>query len=775
MYPVGWFKAQGNASCVACPAGEYQGEEGRISCDQCPDNRIPYNGSELVVHAVATTGSDTCTPCTEFDKNFCASPGDGRCECCDGLYLPPGADAKCEAWPRGVETGPTLADLEAKKKFFRVSEESDEFYRCPGGASACPGGRGAGGDLCGETFTGILCSVCEANHYRSSDGTELLCRHCGTGNKAVAWIVYTAFFLLVCGGLGWLLLADSGRSAVAKYASNQGADRVSETDVLGLTADNLQKAKEALTGGIRGDGQTVSKDTLGQFQDAAAAAAAAAAHVAAAASTGKELYDSLADNVGKLKAIAGFLQILASIPMVFGDTLILPYVYGQLLKAANIFMLGLVDLVPTRCLSTVSDAVFYVRTVLLTTIAPVAFALLLTTAFKLDARARDLTDLQRQQRKDTYIGTFLLFIHLALPLISITSVRTLICDSYDAGPGAKVWFLRVEPSISCTSEVYTGFILPWGILSIAVYPIGVPLTYGVLLWWARHVLNPIGDCDVNDVVLGDHKAILGSVRGKGLSFSASEDAGGPARPDDDDEDDEDDEGEGEDQLGGLDADARRALIRREAFQHMLIKVRDRKIKQQGAGLKTSSFKFLWRDYEPRCYYLEFVEVVRRVFFTALLAAIDPESKLQLALALFVSFIYLEAYTEFRPFLKSDDDTVATIAAWSIVITLMVCFMIRTETSLHDKDLQWVVAVVLLAAALLPMVALGLIFKPVLAKLQKKRRQKQRREREKRGGEDPDDTIEIQIDGVPEGKVVGVLSEAPATSASGTADGPEDAA
>ena len=68
----------------------------------------------------------------------------GRCECCDGLYLPPGADAKCKAWPRGVEAGATLAGLEAKKKFFRVSEESDDFYRCPGGEKACPGGRGAG-------------------------------------------------------------------------------------------------------------------------------------------------------------------------------------------------------------------------------------------------------------------------------------------------------------------------------------------------------------------------------------------------------------------------------------------------------------------------------------------------------------------------------------------------------------------------------------------------------------------------------------------------------
>ena len=288
LCPVGRFKAQGNASCVACPAGEYQWVEGRTTCEECPDNRIPYNGSEPAVHAVATTGSHTCTPCTEFDKNFCASPGDGQCECCHGFYLPPGDGEQCKAWPRGVEVGATLAGLEAKKKFFRVSEESDDFYRCPGGEKACPGGRGAGEELCGETFTGILCSVCEGGHYRSSDGTELLCKHCGTGNRAVAWIVYTAFVLLVCGGLGWLILADSGRSAIAKYASNQGAQKVGEQDLLGLTTDNLQKAKDALTGGIRGDGQTVDKDTLGQFQDAAAAAVAAA-------SRGKELYDTVAD------------------------------------------------------------------------------------------------------------------------------------------------------------------------------------------------------------------------------------------------------------------------------------------------------------------------------------------------------------------------------------------------------------------------------------------------------------------------------------------------
>ena len=57
------------------------------------------------------------------------------------------------------------------------------------------------------------------------------------------------------------------------------------------------------------------------------------------------------------------------------------------------------------------------------------------------------------------------------------------------------------------------------------------------------------------------------------------------------------------------------------------------------------------------------QVVRRVFFTALLAAIAPGSKLQVALALFVSVLYLVMYIEYRPFVLAEDDMVANIAAW----------------------------------------------------------------------------------------------------------------
>jgi hypothetical protein len=94
-----------------------------------------------------------------------------------------------------------------------------------------------------------------------------------------------------------------------------------------------------------------------------------------------------------------------------------------------------------------------------------------------------------------------------------------------------------------------------------------------------------------------------------------------------------------------------------------------------------SFKFLWIDYEPRCYWWECIEVVRRVFSTAILAAVGQGSKLQIAIALAVSIVYTATYIRFKPFVFDDDDLIAEISGWSITLTLFVCLMLRAEIAL----------------------------------------------------------------------------------------------
>ena len=47
----------------------------------------------------------------------------------------------------------------------------------------------------------------------------------------------------------------------------------------------------------------------------------------------------------------------------------------------------------------------------------------------------------------------------------------------------------IDPTISCTSPSYDAW-LPYVVVSIVVYPIGVPLGFAVVLWRLRDHLNP---------------------------------------------------------------------------------------------------------------------------------------------------------------------------------------------------------------------------------------------------------------------------------------------
>jgi hypothetical protein len=108
-------------------------------------------------------------------------------------------------------------------------------------------------------------------------------------------------------------------------------------------------------------------------------------------------------------------------------------------------------------------------------------------------------------------------------------------------------------------------------------------------------------------------------------------------------------------------------------------------------------------------------VLRRVFFTALIAILDQGSKLQLAIAVAVAILYLAAYIHYRPFVFEEDDAIAEIASWAIVITLFVCLMIRAEIALHRPGLAVLSNLLLFAAALLPLFAFATVVAGALGK------------------------------------------------------------
>ena len=365
-------------------------------------------------------------------------------------------DGSCESCPNGADCGRpglTLATLHAKPRFFRLEIDSKKLYRCPGDERACPGGLGAGDkQLCSDAYKGVACSECRSKFSPMTDGAgKFRCKPCNVASKTIAYVIYTLLLVCFSGTVLWLMLTETGRNTFVFFADQQGG---AADDIVGA----LDDAKSSAGDDGSEDGDDVVEESW--FSDA------------------------VGRNIGKVKALASFYQIIAAIPAVYGPNLESPLAYRALQRAAAVFMLGFVKLVPTRCLSTTSNQVFYLRGLVATTSSPLVVLLILHVGWRLDLLIHRLHS-KDDNKKNLYIEAFLLFMHLALPLLSITSVETLICDSCDAGPGAAVDILRAAPAISCDSNLWKRFVRPYGILCTMMYPIGVPLSYAVLLFQAR--------------------------------------------------------------------------------------------------------------------------------------------------------------------------------------------------------------------------------------------------------------------------------------------------
>ena len=68
--PPGTSKAEGNATCLPCPAGFVQDRAGMAGCGLCPENKVP------------NSNADACDTCTDLgDPHLGATPGDAARSC----------------------------------------------------------------------------------------------------------------------------------------------------------------------------------------------------------------------------------------------------------------------------------------------------------------------------------------------------------------------------------------------------------------------------------------------------------------------------------------------------------------------------------------------------------------------------------------------------------------------------------------------------------------------------------------------------------------------
>jgi hypothetical protein len=177
-----------------------------------------------------------------------------------------------------------------------------------------------------------------------------------------------------------------------------------------------------------------------------------------------------------------------------------------------------------------------------------------------------------------------------------------------------------DMSISCRSTRYklTRY-FAWAM--VLIYPIGIPLFCAALLFWYRKRINP-------PLFDDDH----------GLSDSS------------------------QNKMRGL-----KELIRVRTTKQI-----EKGIDKRDADTGLGWLKFLYEDYEPRCYWFTVVELLRRLWLTALIALLGSDEELtsatQLSLGLLGSIVYYIVLSGYDPYISRSDDFLGKVAAGQIVLT-----------------------------------------------------------------------------------------------------------
>ena len=168
-------------------------------------------------------------------------------------------------------------------------------------------------------------------------------------------------------------------------------------------------------------------------------------------------------------------QITASLPNVIPQ-LSLPETFKEVVASSQFLNLNFFTLVPIGCFAG-GGFNFYTKSVTMTMSVIILCCALVFLAFF---------------KKKPHLYTAAIAItYLTLPTITTTVFGMFPCDDFDDGRS----FLRSDLSVDCNARG-RGAWQAYGYLMVAVFPVGVPLLYWVLLFRMRDRLR--GDDRMND-------------------------------------------------------------------------------------------------------------------------------------------------------------------------------------------------------------------------------------------------------------------------------------
>ena len=578
--------------------------------------------------------------------------------------------------------------------YWRRYSSSKTVLPCLLGSVSCPGGPGTGDDACALGYAGPLCASCADGYYLSS-GTCFQCGETNFTSMSILVMIFTALLVLYC---ILLLVAWCYKDVSFEHKP--------------LILRRVSKVREWI------------QDFFGEV-------------------------------MVKVKIVVATFQVVISTADVFN--VVMPGRFATFARSFNVLNLNIGSLIPFSCAFKHFNYNFMFR-LFWATISPLLLVVTLLIALFVEGyvlRPRNLTtpiealsgdhsleaDFARKERdekakkydneiKGRYINYIFYLTYLILPSVTTTIFKIFVCENIDPNnedENTHDSYLVADVNISCTSDYYYRWRM-YGIIMIAVYPVGIPLFYWVCLYVYRHQIENRSDPKrkhghsnhINGTSIASLGSLLDSFQSpamsrvgtvKRVSFYNDVPPHHDGRP------------------HAISSPVDRHLIQpnhnmstlslnihdiREYSQssvdtpptythtlhqhksnvfvvtssgkHEVVVIPQPRLHRapstaslkESMGITVMRISFLWEAYKPEYWYWELVETTRRILLTAVLSIYSTGTTEQTVVGIIMAFIFMKIYSHFDPYVSDADSKLAELGQTQIVATYFAAVVISAQ-------------------------------------------------------------------------------------------------
>jgi len=315
----------------------------------------------------------------------------------------------------------------------------------------------------------------------------------------------------------------------------------------------------------------------------------------------------------KLKVLTTTLQLMAN--LVGGIQIEYPPVFLRFAQQfAQLLDLNPIAFVKGGCYV---EETFHAKLVL-NTVTPVALAAAIVLA--------------HLSQLDACVPYLLILAYIVFPSVSMTVFQAWGCDSdFDSGR-----YLRVDYNIDCDSPEHVSY-QRYAAFMVAVYPIGVPLLFAVLLYMARNRISPS-----DDIIDGDGR---GAIRRSSLTAERA-------------------------QLSIITsnrADGAKLALREEA-----------QVRHRDNNDTIKRTKFLWGMYKPKYWWFELAMSAHRLALSSLMVVFTAGTAVQVVVAMFICLVWALTVNALDPCLRWDDNFFNFYAEIDLLFVLILSLFMYTQ-------------------------------------------------------------------------------------------------